>query len=160
MKFLKSLKSKHGLSILALAHTPKRDASKPLGRNDLQGSKMLINFCDSSFAIGESARNVGLRYLKQIKARNTEIIFHAENVLLANIVKSGNFLRFVFDRTGAEQEHLRVFTDKQREELIAKVKKLAEEGSTQKTIAEKLGISQMSVSRYLRYNSNQTGEGA
>ena len=44
LKYLKKLKSKHGLSILALAHTPKRDATKPLGRNDLQGSKMLINF--------------------------------------------------------------------------------------------------------------------
>jgi hypothetical protein len=51
MKFLKELKSKHGLSILALAHTPKRDSSKPLGRNDLQGIKndhQLLRFgvCD------------------------------------------------------------------------------------------------------------------
>ncbi|MEJ7847557.1 MAG: AAA family ATPase [Pyrinomonadaceae bacterium] len=72
MKYLKSLKSKYGLSILALAHTPKRDLSKPITRNDLQGSKMLINFCDSSFAIGESAKDKGLRYLKQIKVRNAE----------------------------------------------------------------------------------------
>jgi len=42
MKHLKSLKSKFRLSILALAHTPKRDLSKQITRNDLQGSKMLI----------------------------------------------------------------------------------------------------------------------
>ncbi len=52
MKYLKALKNKYGLSILALAHTPKRDYSKAITRNDLQGSKMLINICDSSFAIG------------------------------------------------------------------------------------------------------------
>ena len=92
MKYLKELKTKYGLSILALAHTPKRDASKPLTRNDLQGSKMLINFCDSSFAIGESAKEHGVRYLKQIKARNTEIVYHTGNVLLANVTKKGNFL--------------------------------------------------------------------
>jgi hypothetical protein len=45
---------------------------------------MLINFCDSSFAIGEATKK-GLRYLKQIKARNTEIKFDAENVKLCRI---------------------------------------------------------------------------
>jgi hypothetical protein len=45
---------------------------------------MLINFCDSSFAIGEN-QETGLRYLKQIKARNTEIKFDAENVKLCRI---------------------------------------------------------------------------
>ena len=150
MKYLKKLKSKHGLSILALAHTPKRDSTKPLGRNDLQGSKMLINFCDSSFAIGESAKNVGMRYLKQIKARNTELIYHAENVLMGSIVKSGNFLHFEFLDTAMELEHLRVFTDKQRQELIDQVKALTAQGLNQRQVAEKLGISQMTVSRYLK----------
>lgn len=73
MKDLQRLKNKYGLSILALAHTPKRDLSKSITRNDLQGSKMLINFCDSSFSIGESSTDKNIRYLKQIKARNTEI---------------------------------------------------------------------------------------
>src|ERR1019366_3313940 len=69
MKHLKALKNKYNLSILALAHTPKRDLSKPITRNDLQGSKMLINFCDSSFTIGESQKDKTVRYLKQIKVR-------------------------------------------------------------------------------------------
>jgi hypothetical protein len=42
---------------------PKMEVSKPINKNHLQGSKMLINFCDSSFAIGEPPRT-GLRYLK------------------------------------------------------------------------------------------------
>jgi hypothetical protein len=46
---------------------PKMEASKPINKNHLQGSKMLINFCDSSFAIGSHQER--LRYLKQIKAK-------------------------------------------------------------------------------------------
>ena len=46
MKQLKALQKQRGISILTLAHTPKRDMTRPLTRNDLQGSKMLINFCD------------------------------------------------------------------------------------------------------------------
>ena len=66
---LKKIKNKYGLSLLILAHTPKRDATKGITKNDLSGSKMLMNFCDSAFAIGESFQKNGLRYLKQIKVQ-------------------------------------------------------------------------------------------
>src|ERR1700743_2530024 len=80
MKHLKALKNRYGLSILALAHTPKRDMSLELTRNDLQGSKMLMNFCDSAFAIGESVIAHNMRYLKQIKQRNTNEVYGSNNV--------------------------------------------------------------------------------
>jgi len=150
MKYLKELKLRHGLAILALAHTPKRDSSKPLGRNDLQGSKMLINFCDSSFAIGESANAVGLRYLKQIKARNTEIVYHTENVLLARIEKDGNFLKFRFCGTATEHEHLKRKVQQDREGLIRQAKELRDNGLTLAAIAKRLEVSEMSVHRYLK----------
>jgi RecA-family ATPase len=54
MQQLQLLKAKYQLSVLVLAHTPKRNPTRPITRNDLQGSKMLINFCDSAFALGES----------------------------------------------------------------------------------------------------------
>lgn len=152
MKYLKALKSKYGLSILVLAHTPKRDAGKPLGRNDLQGSKMIINFCDSAFAIGESAKMVGTRYLKQIKARNTEQIYNEENVLLGTIRKEINFLSFHFGDTANEREHLKVINDKVREELKARAAELAEQGMKKVEIAAELGVSAMTVGRYLKTN--------
>ena len=150
MKYLKDLKSKHGLSILTLAHTPKRDSSKPLGRNDLQGSKMLINFCDSSFAIGESHKDPGLRYLKQIKARNSEFIYHSENVLLASVQKQSNFLGFHFLGTGSESEHLKSQSDRERSELDEKIKEMAASGKQQKEIAAELGLNPSTISRRLR----------
>ncbi len=124
MKHLKALKNKYGLSILALAHTPKRDLSKPITRNDLQGSKMLINFCDSSFSIGESSNDKNTRYIRQIKARNTEIIYDTENVCICHIEKPGNFLRFSFLDYGTEREHLRQVTESEKSELEYSIKEL------------------------------------
>jgi RecA-family ATPase len=148
MKELKKLKQKHGLSILALAHTPKRDLSKPITRNDLQGSKMLINFCDSSFAIGESSKDKNLRYIKQIKERNTNKIYDAENVCIFQIEKPTNFLRFDFIEFGKESEHLKQVSEKDKDELIEKVKELSRQGKSQRDIGSILGVSAMTVSRY------------
>ena len=150
MKHLKALKNKHGLSILALAHTPKRDLSKPITRNDLQGSKMLINFCDSAFSIGESHTDKNLRYLKQIKQRNTEQIYDAENVCVCQIDKPANFLQFEFVNFGTEREHLKQHSDKDKENLNEKVIELKQQGRSLREIGAEMGISHMKVSRILK----------
>ena len=124
MKQLKALKSKYNLSLLVLAHTPKRDLSKPVTRNDLQGSKMLINFCDSAFAIGESSTTSSIRYIKMIKARNTEILYDADNIIECNICKPDNFLKFEFLSFGKESTHLRSQRDSDKEELESKIQQL------------------------------------
>ena len=69
MMRLMQLKRKHNLSILILAHTPKRPLCNPITQNDLAGSKKLYNFFDSVFAIGRSAKDSNLRYIKQLKVR-------------------------------------------------------------------------------------------
>jgi RecA-family ATPase len=154
MKHLKALKNKYGLSILALAHTPKRDLTKAITRNDLQGSKMLINFCDSSFSIGESHSDKNLRYLKQIKQRNTEQIYDAENVCVCQIDKPLNFLMFEFVNFGKEWEHLKQHTEKDKENLNEKVSELKQQGRSLREIAIELGISHMKVSRILKDCNN------
>ncbi len=107
MKQLKALKTRYGLSILVLAHTPKRDMSLPITRNDLGGSKMLMNFCDSAFAVGESTVDKDMRYLKQIKQRNTGQVYGATNVCVCRIAKPANFLMYQFEGHATEAEHLR-----------------------------------------------------
>jgi RecA-family ATPase len=150
MKLLKTLKNKYGLSILTLAHTPKRTLSNAITRNDLQGSKMLYNFCDSAFAIGESATDKGIRYLKQIKPRNTELIYDAENICTCQLNKPENFLRFEFLGFSTEKEHLRQFSEKDKADLIAQVKDLNKKGMSQREIAVDLGISIGAVNKYLK----------
>lgn len=150
MKYLKALKRKHGLSILVLAHTPKRDLFKPINRNDLGGSKMLINFCDSSFAIGESHSDRDLRYLKQIKQRNTAEIYGAENVCVCQITKPDNFLQFEFLNFGTEREHLKQHSEQDKESLKARAAELRKQGQSLREIATELGISHMTASRILK----------
>lgn len=150
MKHLKALKAKYNLSLLALAHTPKRDLSKPITRNDLQGSKMLMNFCDSSFSIGESTKDKSLRYIKQIKERATEKVYDAENVLVYQIVKPHNYLHFERLGYGRESEHLKQITEKDRESLIEKTKELSGQGKSQRQISCELGISLGAVNKYLK----------
>lgn len=150
MKYLKQLKSKFDISILALAHTPKRDLSKPITRNDLMGSKMLINFCDSCFAIGESHNDTSARYLKQIKARNCEIKYDADNVMLCQISKPKNFLQFEFIDFAKERDHLRVQAENDRNTIIQKAKELKASGLTQREISMELKISLGAVNNYLK----------
>jgi predicted transcriptional regulator len=150
MKHLKALKTKYGLSILALAHTPKRDLSKPITRNDVSGSKALINFVDSCFAIGESHQDKNLRYIKQIKERNTEKIYDSENVVLCQMHKQHNYLALEFIGFAKEQDHLKQVTEKDREALIEKVKELSRQGNTQRQISTELGISVGAVNKYLK----------
>lgn len=141
MKRLKALKDKHKFSMLALAHTPKLDMTKPLTANSCQGSKMLTNFCDSLFAIGKSQKDEKLRYLKQIKSRSSEILYGTDNVCLGEIVKPDNFLRFEFTGFGNEREHLTTPTKQDNDTMLVRVAEMLAERKTRREIADALGIS-------------------
>lgn len=150
MKKLKELKSKYDLSMLVLAHTPKRDMSKAITKNDLAGSKMLMNFCDSSFTIGQSSADSNLRYIKQIKQRNTEEIYGAENVCICQIIKPHNFLEFEFLKFDEERTHLKESNKADRDEVIELAKELSDSGKSQREISKELNISLGAVNKYLK----------
>jgi len=150
MKELKALKNKHNLSILILAHTPKRDSSKPLTKNDLSGSKMLINFCDSAIAIGESASKKGFKYIKQIKQRNTEQCYGADNVILCEIEKNNSFLQFSCMDFGNEYEHLKTIEIASKEDRDDLILQLHNQGKNNVAIAEELKISEGTVRNVLK----------
>jgi len=150
MKQLKALKSLYGLSILALAHTPKRDKSKPITSNDLQGSKMLMNFCDSSFAIGSSNENPDRRYLKQVKQRNTAQVYGEGNVCLFDISKPHNFLQYSFIGYGDERVHLRDVKEQETDNITDRALELKQQGLTLRQIGDELGINFQKVDRLLK----------
>ncbi|MFI5138571.1 MAG: AAA family ATPase [Sphingobacteriales bacterium] len=150
MKHLKNMKTKYDLSILALAHTPKRDPSRPITRNDLQGSKMLMNFCDSAFSIGESQKDNNLRYLKQIKQRNTQERYGGENVCLFQIIKPDTFLKFDFVDFSYERQHLREQNDQERDILKDKVLNMQKQGKSIRETAALLQVSKGKVERILK----------
>lgn len=155
VKGLQALIDKYHCSILILAHTPKRDLSKPVTRNDLQGSKMLINFCDSSFTIGESQKGDSIKYLKQIKVRACEFKYGQENVIECAIEKNSNFLQFRKLDYADELEHLKSREHREHpntidNSIILKIKEMDHEGLTQRKIAEELSLSIGAVNKYLK----------
>jgi len=150
MKHLKSLKNKYGLSILALAHTPKRDVGQPINKNDLQGSKMLMNFCDSAFTVGESQADKSLRYLKQIKQRNTGEVYGTDNVCLCQIAKPYNFLQYEFVGYGREWDHLKRPKESESDHLMAEAVELKQQGLSLREIGRKLGLQHQKVDRLIK----------
>lgn len=89
-RFMK-LKKVHGWSILILAHTPKREKQMPRTENDLAGSKVLYNFLDSAFSIGQSQRGDEYRYIIELKTRKGAKTYGRNNVIVTQIVKENCF---------------------------------------------------------------------
>jgi hypothetical protein len=153
MRVLHKFRQEYGLSILVIAHTPKRRFSHGLTINDLQGSKMLSNFADNVFAIGESCLGPDVRYLKHIKPRNSPLIHGAGNVCSYRIEKETNFLCFEFTGFSHEREHLEILSlndETARRMVIKRAKELAELGMSLRQIAKELGISKTTVAKFLK----------
>jgi len=149
MEFFITLRNKYHIAILVLGHTIKRDPTKPLCSNDLAGSKQLINLVSSSFAIGASSLADNTKYIKQIKARNTKIMYGEDNVCICHIEKSDNHLRFVHDGFSKEKDHLPKmsgFEKKIDEELIYSFR---DQGLSYRAIETETGINFMKVKRIL-----------
>lgn len=156
MSKLQAIKHQYGLSILVLAHTPKRNPAKPISRNDLQGSKMLINFADSAFAIGESQTSQGVRYLKQIKQRSGMQVYGADNICLCRITKPYSFLHFEFIGHAHEAAHLLHYTEQQRKLTEDSVMNLHKQGLTVRAISAQTGIAFSTVFRLIKRMQRET----
>lgn len=150
MKKLKSIKTELGISMLVLAHTPKRNQYAPLSKNDLSGSRQIMNFCDSAFAIGESATEQGFRYIKQIKQRNTECIYHYQNVIVCEIASVDSFLGFRFIKFDDESTHLKIPDSDNLELRDEQISELKKGGLNNSQIARQLGISEGTVRNRLK----------
>lgn len=149
MRRLNEIKKSSGISILVLAHTPKRSMNSPLTINDLAGSKHLSNFADSVSAIGASALDSKLRYIKQIKpSRSSELVYDSQNVITCEIQKSKQFLGFEFMTYSSEKEHLTERSEKQRKEDKMLVFSLLDQGKGIRETARETGFSYSTVQRW------------
>ncbi len=157
MKRLIRMKHEFDLSLLILAHTPKRaHLHMPLTLNDLAGSKQLANFADSCFGINSSTQGHDLRYIKQMKARSCTV---QEEVLVYRLEKNHNFLGFTFIECDFESNHLTQKENKQSlptevRDLILKTKEDNPNWGLRK-IAELCNVSHTSVSRVLKESRSE-----
>lgn len=150
MQKIHAFARKNDISVLVIAHTPKRNNIQPLGLNDLFGSSMLSNFVDSMFAIGESTTGHEIRYIKQIKVRLAEKIYHNGNVQACKIGKDETgFLGFTKLENDSENIHLKRIGQEKRNENKEKAKEYKGKGLSLREIADKLGVSHTTVKKYL-----------
>ena len=144
---LMNLKKKHGWSLMVIAHTPKRSPCNPITQNDLAGSKKLYNFFDSVFAIGKSAKDGQLRYVKQLKSRSGEILYGSDNVIVFELEKMDAFLGFRLKGYDRESAHLGGPVDGDADVIEENVKPLLDQGKSVREIAEALDISKSRAGR-------------
>jgi hypothetical protein len=151
MRALKEIRNEFGLSILVLAHTPKRAVTSPLTVNDLQGSKVLSNFADNIFAIGAATAESDVRYLKHIKLRSAEMQYDTLNVPVFRLAKrDGNFLAFNFLKIEDERLLLGGRAGTYDPNMMERIRNAVAQGMSQRTIATFLGVSKTTVNRYMR----------
>ncbi len=149
MKMIR-LKKKYHLTIIVIAHTPKRRGYEPITQNDLAGSAKLINFFDAGIAIVRSARDPNLRYVKQVKVRTGEFLHDADNVIIYDVNKVDGFLKFEFREFGKEGDHLKVPTKDYETDEIQDILKLQHQGKSLREIAKDLDMSLGMVQRRLK----------
>ncbi|HLA95217.1 MAG TPA: AAA family ATPase [Pyrinomonadaceae bacterium] len=162
MRMLQSVKKKFGVSILALAHTPKLRGGLPMELNQLQGSKMLANFADNIIAMGRSSVSNDLRYLKPLKQRNGRSAFSDRDVVVMRLGKQGRMLGFTFVDIAPESRHLEGnlrganLKEAIRRDRMTRSVEMANAGDSLREIADKLGVGVSSVIRYLKEHSTET----
>ncbi len=153
MKLL-DLKKRFGWSILIISHTPKRNMSNPITQNDLAGSKKLYNFFDSVMAIGQSARDQGIKYVKQVKVRAGAYQYGADNVIIYEIVSEGGFVHFSARGFGKETDHLRQPEANEISQDTLNVLDLHKQGKSIREIAADLNLSKSKVGRIIQQAKN------
>ena len=119
---LNDLKTNGKLTILVLEHNKKVDNTRPININDLQGSKMKSNLVDSVLSIGKSVKDTKLRYIKQVKVRDGEMIYDENNVKVCEISRSRGYLAFNDVGVSSEYEHLSMPSKKDKQAEVLKVK--------------------------------------
>ncbi len=162
MKAVSSIKRQKGISVLIIAHTPKRRPTTSLAKNsslssfdtplelaDMAGSAALNNFIDSCFAIGKSRKDDSLRYLKQLKTRNSERVYGEDNVLVCRLGKTRKgFLGLT--KEGVEPEYNHLVKSSNRVDRDSEIQQLNSEGLAGREIGKKFGISHTQVRRILK----------
>ena len=150
MRKMIKLKVTYGLTIIIVAHTPKRDPSNPLSPNDLSGSSKLMALIDAAIAIGLSSKDPQLRYAKTVKFRSGEYPCPADHVAVYRLEKVDNYTQLVFQEYGNEQDHLRQKNSLTEAEDMQEFINLKAQGMSLKEIAEETGYAKTTIHRKIK----------
>lgn len=146
---LRILRNRHHLSVLIVAHSKKRNDFKPITIADLNGSSFMAAAADSIFALNISRKGKDIRYVKQLKSRDSEIEYGEDNVLEYKIKRDKDgMLRLNLQGTTTEDEQIEI-DDIAKHEMEDKIRLMNTKGKSIREIAKKLKISPSRVYRCL-----------
>jgi hypothetical protein len=151
-----ALKKKHSLTLLVISHTPKRNLSNPITQNDLAGSKKLYNFFDNVFAIGQSAKDKRIKFVKQVKVRASEYIYDSDNVIIYEITSDDGYVHFLHRGYGKEAEHLRDKSEEDECQARSNILTLHRDGKSVREIADLVNLSKTTVHRIITQEKKKT----
>lgn len=147
MKKLMQLKTRYELTIIVVAHTPKRNDLDPITLNDLAGSKKLSNFFDQIVSIGKVAGEPNQRYLKELKTRVGGLLYY-DPVKLYEVRKDGSFTHLSYVTDVKECTLLR--GESQRESQREQAYGLYKQGMSVKDIAAQTEIPAKTLYRWFK----------
>ena len=149
----KALKNRFGLTILLIAHCPKRSTNKPITDNNLGGSKMIMNFVDSAFAIGPSQVGNEFKYIKQIKSR---AVAKTDEVMTVRISKepylSMQYVNYTYEDAHIDREDTSLLMLRISPEQEIKLLQMHKDKHKALDIANELGLSVGTIYSYLLHN--------
>lgn len=145
---LKKISKRYNATIIVIGHTAKMLQKVPLSQYHLSGSAKIANLFDAGFAIGVSAKDHRLRYIKQVKVRTGEVIYGEDNVLVCEITDKDGFLHFNFLTHDHEYNHLKI-PEAQRE-LVEKIRVSVNEGASVNAVMKQFGLSHGTAYRYMQ----------
>jgi KaiC/GvpD/RAD55 family RecA-like ATPase len=158
MRELRRLKETYGLSILVVANAPKRFTARTLCIEDLPGSKVLRNYADNIFAIGESRRDPALRYIKHITPKCGPAA-DPSTFVITKI--DGNFTRFEHREYAAEEICVPDIRDHPEWDTIEGIGVMSASGMSIRAVADELGLTKTKTHRLLQlWNEFQVSSNA
>jgi KaiC/GvpD/RAD55 family RecA-like ATPase len=150
MKMLAELRDEFELTLVLLEHNKKVDNTRPIQLNDLQGSKMKANLVDSVITIGRSQQDKHLRYIKQVKVRDGELLYDTENVLLCEITNASGRLMFNTIGSASEWEHLKQQTEESKADRKQAAIEMKAKGMYNVQIAREMKVTEGAVRKWLK----------
>jgi len=90
------------ISIMVIGHTTKTDPFTKIEKSNLQGSAMIGNMFESIIAMNRCSGDDNKRYIKAIDFRSEKEDFGANRVIVCNVEKPSNCLKWTFE--GYDQE--------------------------------------------------------
>ncbi|GEM_PF-6532432 len=149
---INALRTKYKIMMCIVTHTTKRPKYFEIGPYDLAGSSQISNQIDNLIALGFSSRDINERYLKQLKVRDSEFTYQADNVMVMEIVAEDKALGFKITGTTDEKQLIGERVD--RTERDSEIQALADKGVSSRKIAESLGMGKSRVAEIIK---NQRG---